>query len=584
MQQKKKMSVVAALLLAGITLVVMIAASIGFFGVQIQNISKTDESLYFDHLYSISEKLINADRDFYQSMLGAIQYHDVSAAPGDIPPEMMQELLDKYYDEYESNRQQVIDRVNEAHDIAMKEPSLNTGTVINTDNFDTLYNKFMSDLDAWDAVYNVKTGEGDYALFVQNFESARESISEMTDILEVWAIAEKEAHAKQIQIRILVSIAVFAIITIVILIVAIIILMAMSKSVNYMVGAVNNMASGDFVSLIRAESAFNEFYKVEFSLEDMRKRLKTSLLDVVSCADSVNDKAGNTKLSISDSEENTGNISLAVNELAQGAMSMAEDVQTTANITNEIGERIDDVNNAAKSNLEKVDALYQNSVQLQKQLKEIQRADEDTNVKAGQVADSVEKTAELVEEISKAAEGIISIASQTNLLALNASIEAARAGEAGKGFAVVADNIKGLAEESNQMAGEITQILNTITQYSNENKNLTNGIKEATNNEVVALEKMSAAFDEMLELLNDTEHGNKEIASLAKAMTEAKEKILMSVESLSSISEEYAASTQETSASITQLTSNMTGVVGEADELTSISSQLKENVAFFKVD
>ncbi|MCR4696515.1 MAG: hypothetical protein K5654_04295, partial [Lachnospiraceae bacterium] len=235
-------------------------------------------------------------------------------------------------------------------------------------------------------------------------------------------------------------------------------------------------------------------------------------------------------------------------------------------------------------NLEKVDALYQNSVALQKQLKEIQKADEDTNVKAGQVADSVEKTAELVEEISKAAEGIISIASQTNLLALNASIEAARAGEAGKGFAVVADNIKGLAEESNQMAGEITQILNTITQYSNENKNLTNGIKEATNNEVVALEKMSDSFDEMLGLLSDTESGNKEIASLAKAMTEAKEKILMSVESLSSISEEYAASTQETSASITQLTSNMTGVVGEADELTSISSQLKENVAFFKVD
>ena len=62
------------------------------------------------------------------------------------------------------------------------------------------------------------------------------------------------------------------------------------------------------------------------------------------------------------------------------------------------------------------------------------------------------------------------------------------------------------------MAGEITQILNTITQYSNENKNLTNGIKEATNNEVVALEKMSDSFDEMLGLLSDTESGNKEIA------------------------------------------------------------------------
>ena len=67
-------------------------------------------------------------------------------------------------------------------------------------------------------------------------------------------------------------------------------------------------------------------------------------------------------------------------------------------------------------------------------------------------------------------------------------------------------------------------------------------------------------------------------------MTGGKERIMASVESLSSISEEYAASTQETSASITQLTANMTDVVGEADELSDISAQLKENVSFFKVD
>ena len=404
----------------------------------------------------------------------------------------------------------------------------------------------------------------------------------MTDITEKWAVEEKAAHKKMIRTKIIFSIVIFVIITVIVAIMAIIILLQMSSSVKYMVSAVNGMASGDFVKRIKTESAFNEFYKVEFSLEDMRNRLKESLSDVVNCADSVNDRAGNTRHSISDSEETTGNISVAVNELAQGAQSMAEDVQTTATITGEMGESIDMVNNAAARNVEKVNKLYSNSVQLQKQLKDIQRADEDTNNKAGQVADSVEKTAELVDEISKAAEGIISIASQTNLLALNASIEAARAGEAGKGFAVVADNIKGLAEESNQMAGEITQILNTIIQYSNENKNLTNSIKAATSDEVAALEKMSESFDRMLELLNETEDGNKEIASLAKDMADGKDRILVAVESLSSISEEYAASTQETSASLTELTSNMTGVVTEADDLSNISSQLKENVAFFK--
>ena len=581
---RKKVSVVATLIVAGLVLTAMIVVCIGFFGSQLKSVTEEDEEIYFDHLYSISEKLINADRDYYQSMMAAMQYKTVAELPADIPPEQIQELLDMYYADYVDNKQQVLDRVGEAHDIASKEASLYTGTVLNTENFDQLYQDFMNNYDVWDKSYDVKNGAGDYTLFIQNFDTARASISEMTDITEEWANKEKAIHEKEISTKIITSIIVFAVITLLILAGAILILRRMGQSISYVVGAVNNMASGDFVTAVDDESMFTEFHKVEASMEDMRSHLQNSLLSVVSAADSVNDKAGNAKNSIAHSEENTGSISLAVGELAQGAMSMAEDVQVTAGITGEIGDSIDSVQMAAESNLERVGALYDESVELQKQLLDIKKADEATNLKAGQVADSVGKTAEVVEEISKAAEGIISIANQTNLLALNASIEAARAGEAGKGFSVVADNIKNLAEESNQMAGEITQMLSTITQYSNDNKVLTNSIREATVSEAQALEEMSASFDKMLQLLNETENGNKEIASLVHTMTEGKEKILSSVESLSSISEEYAASTQETNASITQLTANMSEVVTGAEELNTISTQLKDNMAFFRVN
>ena len=133
------------------------------------------------------------------------------------------------------------------------------------------------------------------------------------------------------------------------------------------------------------------------------------------------------------------------------------------------------------------------------------------------------------------------------------------------------------------MAGEITNMLSTIIKYSDENKNLTTSIKDATSSEAEALREMNVSFDRMLKILNETEAGNKEIASLVDNMTVGKEKIMTSVDSLSSLSEEYAASTQETSASITQLTSNMSSIVDEADELGNISDQLKTNVAFFKV-
>ena len=584
MEKKKKLSIVVSLIIAVVVLVCMIASSVIYFGKQLQRVTKDDEELYFDHLYSITEKLINADRDFYQAMLAALQYHDVSMAPMDIPPEVLKDLLDQYYADYEDNKSQVLDRINKSNDIAKQENSLYRGTVIDTKTFEELYNELIANYNTWDTCYDVATGSGDYTVFIQNFDTARASLSEMTDITEVWATNEKAVRQKEIQKRILTSIIFFAAITVAILAACVVVLEKMRKSIKYMVNAVDNVASGDFVTVVDKESAFNEFYTVEESIEEMRARLQDSLLDVVNCADLVTDKAGSARESISCSEENTGNISIAVDELSKGAMSMAEDVQLTATITGEIGESIDKVSSAAESNLDKVTSLYKESIDLQKQLLQIKNADEATNEKAGQVADSVSKTAEVVEQISTAAEGIINIASQTNLLALNASIEAARAGEAGKGFAVVADNIKNLAEESNQMAGEITEMLSTITSYSNHNRSLTNSIKDATVSEAKALEEMSVAFDKMLQMLNETEEGNKEIAALVKDMSAGKEKILNSVESLSSISEEYAASTEETNASITQLTANMTEVVNDAAQLDDISKQLKENVSFFKVN
>lgn len=263
---------------------------------------------------------------------------------------------------------------------------------------------------------------------------------------------------------------------------------------------------------------------------------------------------------------------------------MAHDVQSTSDLTINIGTSVESVLDSTTDNSDAGKQVYINAESVKNQLIQLKKTGEDTDVMATEVSDSVNETSEFVAKISTAAEAIIGIASQTNLLALNASIEAARAGEVGKGFAVVADNIKGLAEESDTAAKEITGMLSRIVQLSDKNKSLTSRIKEATQTEVAELQEMAAAFDEMMVLLERTENGNATIINLVQSLKSDRDSVMNSVESLSSISEQNAASTEETSASLDQLSMNMDDVVSKAKELQLIAHELQESIGFFTVE
>ena len=131
---------------------------------------------------------------------------------------------------------------------------------------------------------------------------------------------------------------------------------------------------------------------------------------------------------------------------------------------------------------------------------------------------AMDEIAELLKELTRNNEEVVSIASQTNLLALNASIEAVRAGEAGRGFAVVADEIHNLATNSRDTANKSnesqTEILQSVASIADDTQKLmeiVHAVNDRTQNLAASAEEIAASTQVILDAANHVKESLKSL-------------------------------------------------------------------------
>lgn len=267
-------------------------------------------------------------------------------------------------------------------------------------------------------------------------------------------------------------------------------------------------------------------------------------------------------------------VARSMGDMANGATAQASETQAVSDAIGRIGEGIEETSNAVAKlivNADQMKAAGQEGVDSVGELKTIS---EKVKAQIAVIYEQTNTTNESAQEIHKATELISSIASETNLLALNASIEAARAGESGRGFAVVAEQIKNLAEQSNQSAKTIEGIINNLLADTEQAVKTMNTVDAIIGFQADKVEMTKRVFDKVNNGLIVTMEGVESIARSTKTLDEAKGRVIMSVESLSAIAEENAASTQETAASAEELTAT----IGEIKNATSRLNQVADNL------
>ncbi|MBQ3854703.1 MAG: methyl-accepting chemotaxis protein, partial [Anaerovibrio sp.] len=195
---------------------------------------------------------------------------------------------------------------------------------------------------------------------------------------------------------------------------------------------------------------------------------------------------------------------------------------------------------------------------------------------SGALEDSSQKIAQIVELIS-------GIAGQTNLLALNAAIEAARAGEHGRGFAVVADEVRKLAEQSDEAAGQIAGL---IQQNGKDIQNVVISIEQSQQNVQESVEAVDLAGREFQEISKRVTELNTRMENITVAMRElaaASRKIADSVDGANEQAECSMDEARNVSASAEEQSAAITEIAQASGRLAELAGGMQQTVERFQV-
>ncbi|KAB3531310.1 methyl-accepting chemotaxis protein [Alkaliphilus pronyensis] len=274
-------------------------------------------------------------------------------------------------------------------------------------------------------------------------------------------------------------------------------------------------------------------------------------------------------------------VARAIEEIAMSAGEQAKETEEGAMESTKLAGNIENVIKSSKEMLtatESTEELKDNGLDI---VKDLLDKTELSKRATDNIYNVIKETNENAGLINSASTTIASIADQTNLLALNAAIEAARAGEAGKGFAVVADEIRKLAEESAKSTNRIDEVVKKLQEKSLDAVKSVETVGEIMISQNRAVNLTGEVFEKLAGAIQQSKERAQMVSELGKEMDEKKNSIMETLQSLSAISEENAASAEEVSASSEEQTAGLQEIANSSESLSKLAIDLQRLISRF---
>ncbi|MGM8214281.1 methyl-accepting chemotaxis protein [Bacillaceae bacterium W0354] len=430
--------------------------------------------------------------------------------------------------------------------------------------------------------------------FVMNNESGQEQFqlngedilfSHVTNDEAKWkvigtaSVDEMRSQANQIIFPIIITVGVVIIAALLILI---LLTRRVTKPIRALQQGMRRAGDGDLTVDIQINRD-DEIGHLSEHFNTMLKNVRGLLENVHRSSQKVSESAENV---VANAEENSAasqEVASTIQHIASGATSQAqlvdENHHSVSDLSDQINEVVEQNNAIQKSSMD----LLNKSKDALEAVNKLRSHSNSTNEMTKEMHDSIQILHERSENISEVVLTLSEIASRTNLLALNAAIEAARAGESGKGFAVVAEEVRKLAEQTEQSLENVSAMVENMQEQTDTIVELISKTNLVMGQQIEVVDQTEGAFKETFETVTLNNSAVEKIIKTMEEMVKKKDELVERMEEISSVTQETTAGTEQVSASVEEMSASMEQLNDLAQNLEEVSVLLKEEINRFKI-